>query len=139
MKRVLAMLIGLGVTISGASVTRAQPMAGAPEQKPTDKNPTAGRRDDARSTARTAVGTVKSTVADAIVVAGTSKEIEWTFAVGMATKVRRDGKGVNPAELRPGDQVRVRYMEHAGRSVAQDIAVTTAVKARAAPPASGKK
>ncbi len=139
MKRVLAMLVGLGVTISGASVACAQPPAVAPEQKTTDRNPTAARRDDVRSAARTAVGTVKSAVADAIVVAGNSNETEWTFAVGPTTKVRRDGKGVSSAELKPGDQVRVLYMEHAGKSVAHNIAATGAVKPRTAPPPSGKK
>lgn len=124
------LLIGLGVAIFGASLTCVQPSAGAQEPKATDKNPTASRKDGALSTARTAVGTVKSAVADAVVVAG--KEVEWTFAIGATTKV---GK----VELKPGDQVRVRYVERDGKSLALDIAVISPAKPKGAASPAGKK
>jgi len=140
-KSLLAVLMALGVTIAGVSVTRAQSPAPSPEQKTTDKKPTAVKKDDMKMTAKTAVGTVKSALVDSIVVVGKTKgkETEWTFAVDSTTKVRKAGKDVTAAELKPGDPVRVRYMEHDGKSVAQNIAVTTPAKAKAETPPVGKK
>ena len=132
MKSLLAVLMALVLTIAGVSVTRAQSPAPSPEQKTTDKKPTAVKKDDMKMTAKTAVGTVKSTLVDSIVVVGKTKgqETEWTFAVDSTTKVRKAGKDVTAAELKPGDPVRVRYMEHDGKSVAQNIAVTTPPRRR---------
>jgi len=132
-KRVLAVLIALVVAVGGVSVTFAQTPTPPPEQKTTDKKATGAKKDDMKTTAKTAVGTVKSASPDSLVVAGKSKgkDTEWTFAVDSTTKVRKAGKDVTATELKPGDPVRVRYMEHDGKSVAQTIAVTTPAKAKA--------
>jgi hypothetical protein len=118
------MLAAVAVTVAAASACFAQAPP-RPGQKGTDTKPTP-------PTAQTAIGTVKSVVADSIVVAGKvkGKDTEWTFAVDPTTKVRKASQDVTAAQLAPGDPVRVRYVEHEGRTVAQHIAVTTPVKAK---------
>src|SRR5438132_348014 len=70
-------------------------------------------------------GAVKAASADSVVVAGKekNKEVEWTFAVDPNTSIRRDGKSITPAGLKPGDSVHVRYMDMGGKAVAQSITV----------------
>ena len=131
MKRGFAVLIALVVAVGSVNMTLAQ--TPPPEQKTTDKKVTGAKKDEMKMTAKTAVGTVKSASADSLVVAGKAKgkDTEWTFAVDSTTKVRKAGKDVAATELKTGDPVRVRYMEHEGKSVAQNIAVTTPAKAKA--------
>jgi hypothetical protein len=81
--------------------------------------------------AKKAHGMVKSASADSVVVTGKSKETkdaEWTFAVDSKTAIRKSGKAVTAADLKPGDQVEVRYMDHGGKmtAVAIQIKPTTA-------------
>jgi Domain of unknown function (DUF5666) len=124
LRAILPMLAAVAVTVAAASTCFAQAPP-RPGQKPTDTKPTA-------PTAQTAIGTVKSVAVDSIVVAGKvkGKDTEWTFAVDPTTKVRKASQDVTAAQLAPGDLVRVRYVEHEGRTVAQHIAVTTPVKAK---------
>ena len=58
------------------------------------------------------MGTVKSASADSLVVAGKEKgkDAEWTFAIDAKTAIRKSGKAVTAADVKPGDQVQVRYM-----------------------------
>ena len=72
---------------------------------------------------RNANGTVKAASADSIVVAGKArnKEVEWTFAVDPKTSIRRGGKSITAADLKPGDSVHVRYTNMDGKAVAQSI------------------
>jgi hypothetical protein len=81
---------------------------------------------------KTAVGSVKAASADTIVVAGAvrGKDTEWTFAIDATTKVRKAGRDVTPAEVKPGDPVQVRYLEREGTSIARNIAVTAPAKTR---------
>ncbi|MGH7313450.1 MAG: hypothetical protein ACREJV_09775 [Candidatus Rokuibacteriota bacterium] len=129
MKRVLGVLIALVVAVAGVSVTLAQTSTPPPARTTSDKKTTGAKKDETM-TAKTAVGTAKSVSADSLVVAGKTKdkETEWTFAVVSATTVRKAGRKVTASELKPGDLVRVRYVEHDGKSVAQNIAVTTPAK-----------
>jgi hypothetical protein len=122
LRAILAVLVAVAVTVAAAGACFAQATP-RPGRKPTDTKPT-------RTTAQTAIGTVKSVAVDSIVVAGKVKgqNTEWTFAVDPTTKVRKASQDVTAAQLAPGDPVRVRYVEHEGRTVAQHIAVTTPVK-----------
>jgi hypothetical protein len=86
--------------------------------------------------AKKAHGMVKSSSADSVVVAGKEKvhgskemkDAEWTFAVDSKTAIRKSGKAVTAADLKAGDQVEVRYMDHGGKmtAVAIQIKPTTA-------------
>ena len=46
------------------------------------------------------------------------KDAEWTFAVDSKTAIRKSGKAITAADLKPGDQVQVRYMDQAGKATA---------------------
>ena len=83
-----------------------------------------------------AMGKVKSASADSLVVTGKAKGIdaEWTFALDSKTKIKKGGKDATAADLKEGELVSVKYMEHDGKSVAQ--AVTA--RAEAAKKAEGK-
>jgi hypothetical protein len=121
-KRILAGLAAFAVALAGVGGATAQTQS-PPGQKAT-------KPDDTKIAAQTAVGTVKATLPDSIVVTGKVKgqDVEWTFGVDTTTKVRKASKDVTAAELRPGDSVRVRYLEQEGKTIAQHIAVTTPVK-----------
>ncbi len=123
MKRTLV-LAALAVLLAGASATLGQ--------TPPPSGQKAPKSGDTTTAAQTAVGTIKAMMADSVVVVGKVKgqDTEWTFAVDATTKVRKASKDVTAAELRPGDPVRVRYVEQDGKSIAQHIAVATPVKAK---------
>lgn len=106
MRRLLAVLVAVVFAMSSVGVSTAQ--------------------DKTKTTTRTAAGTVKVASGDGVVVVGKSKgqDAEWTFGVDGKTKIKRGGKDVSVAELKPGDAVSVRYMEHDGKSMAQTITVT---------------
>ena len=64
------------------------------------------------------------------------KDAEWTFAVDAKTAIRKSGKAVTAADLKPGDQVQVRYMDHEGKATATAVQVKpggTSAKATAQP------
>ena len=79
--------------------------------------------------AKSANGTVKMAAADSIVVMGKggrgkdAKEVEWTFAVDDKTMIKKGGKAITAGDVKPGDSVHVRYMEHDGKAVAQSVMV----------------
>jgi len=79
--------------------------------------------------AKNANGTVKMAAADSVVVMGKqgrgkdAKEAEWTFAIDDKTMVKKGGKAITAADIKPGDSVHVRYMEHDGKAVAQSVMV----------------
>lgn len=131
MKKLSALFVTLVLVTSsvGLAFAQAPPAPKAEEKKMTSKN---------------ATGTVKSAGADSVVVAGKDKgkDAEWTFALDGKTKIKRAGKDVAPGDLKPGDAVQVRYMEHGGKAVAQAITVKggTAAKkdAKASAPAEKK-
>jgi len=99
----------------------------APAQKPVD---TKQKPAEAKKT-KNAQGIVKSASADSLVVAGREKaqgakemkDAEWTFAVDSKTAIRKSGKAITGADLKPGDQVQVRYMDQAGKATAVAIQV----------------
>jgi hypothetical protein len=78
-----------------------------------------------------AQGMVKSASPKSLVVAGKDKAqgakemkaAEWTFSVDSKTAIRKSGKAITAADLKPGDQVQVRYMDQAGKATAVAIQV----------------
>jgi hypothetical protein len=99
----------------------------APAQKPGD---TKQKPAEAKKT-KNAQGIVKSASADSLVVAGKEKaqgakemkDAEWTFAVDSKTAIRKSGKAITAADLKPGDQVQVKYMDQAGKATAVTVQV----------------
>jgi len=146
-KRSVALLIAVmfGTGLAGAAVaqtttpapaTPAPATTPAPAQKPAEAKP----KSDTKK-AKNATGTVKSASADSLVVAGKEKgkDAEWTFAVDSKTAIRKSGKAITAADLKPGDQVQVRYMDHEGKATAMAVQVKPAsTSAKAQQPAEKK-
>lgn len=149
MKRSVTLLIAvvLGIGFAGLAVaqtpapapaTPAPATTPAPAQKPAEMKP---KSSDVKK-AKNAQGTVKSSSADSLVVAGKEKgkDAEWTFAVDSKTAIRKSGKAITAADLKPGDQVHVRYMDHEGKATAMAVQVKPgATSAKAAAPPAEKK
>jgi len=116
-KNLLALVVAIAFTAGLAGPATAQSITPAPAEKKVEK-PTEMRKMPVKN----ANGTVK---ADSIVVAGKErkKETEWTFGVAPKTSIRKGGKSITAADLKPGDAVHVRYMEMDGKAVAQSITV----------------
>jgi Domain of unknown function (DUF5666) len=114
-----------------AAAPTTTPAAPAPAQKPAES-----KQKPMEAKAKKAHGMVKSASADSVVVAGKEKvqgskdmkDTEWTFAVDSKTAIRKAGKAVTAADMKAGDQVEVRYMDHSGKmtAVAIQIKPTTA-------------
>jgi hypothetical protein len=123
-------------TTTPAPATPAPATTPAPAQKPAEAKP----KSDTKK-AKNATGTVKSASADSLVVAGKEKgkDAEWTFAVDSKTAIRKSGKAITAADLKPGDQVQVRYMDHEGKATAMAVQVKPAsTSAKAQQPAEKK-
>jgi hypothetical protein len=141
-KRSVALLIALvfGIGFAGLAVaqtpapapaTPAPATTPAPAQKPAETK----KSSDVKK-AKTAQGTVKSASGDSLVVAGKEKgkDAEWTFAVDSKTAIRKSGKSITAADVKPGDHVSVRYMDHDGKATAMAVQVKAgAASAKAAP------
>ena len=123
MKRLVALVVSLSFVGATAFAAVAAGTAPATSDKKMEKS-----GDTKKMSAKTASGTVKSASADSIVVAGKDKgkDAEWTFAVDGKTTVKKGGKSVAAADLKPGDSVSVRYMDHEGKAVAQAVNVRSA-------------
>jgi hypothetical protein len=146
-KRSVALLIALvfGIGFAGLAVaqtpapapaTPAPATTPAPAQKPAET-----KKSSDMKKAKTAQGTVKSASGDSLVVAGKEKgkDAEWTFAVDSKTAIRKSGKSITAADVKPGDQVSVRYMDHDGKATAMAVQVKPgASSAKAAAPAEKK-
>jgi Domain of unknown function (DUF5666) len=141
---IVAVVLGIGsvgTALAQATSTAptqapaAAPTTPAPATTPAQK-PAESKQKPMEAKAKKAHGMVKSASADSVVVAGKDraqgskemKDAEWTFAVDSKTAIRKSGKAVTAADLRPGDQVEVRYMDHSGKmtAVAIQIKPTTA-------------
>jgi len=138
---VLLVAVVFGIGVAGLAVAQTPSPAPAPApattpspaQKPVD---TKQKPAEAKKT-KNAQGIVKSASADGLVVAGREKaqgakemkDAEWTFAVDSKTAIRKSGKAITAADLKPGDQVQVRYMDQAGKATAVAIQVKPAAAA----------
>jgi len=124
-KKLIALLVSLAFTAGMVGSAAAQ--AQTPAAKPEDKKvaPAQAAPADKKMPARTANGTVRSTTADGVVVAGKDKgkDTEWTFGVDAKTRITKAGKAITTKDLAAGDVVDVRYMDHEGKAVASAITV----------------
>ena len=129
MKKVLTLVVAVAFVGTTMGLAAAQ----APKEEKKAPQKTAEKK----MTAKNATGTVKSASADTVVVAGKDKgkETEWTFGLDAKTRIRKGGKDIHAADLKAGDSVSVRYMEHDGKAMAQTINVraTRTKKAEAKP------
>jgi Domain of unknown function (DUF5666) len=146
-KRSVALLIAVmfGIGLAGLAVAQTTTPAPAtpapaattpaPAQKPADAKP----KSDVKK-AKNAMGTIKSASPDSLVVAGKEKgkDAEWTFAVDSKTAIRKSGKAITAADLKPGDQVQVRYMDHEGKATAMAVQVKAGAASAKAQPAEKK-
>jgi len=138
---VLLVAVVFGIGAAGLAVAQtpspapapAPATTPAPAQKPVD---TKQKPAEAKKT-KNAQGIVKSASADSLVVAGREKaqgskemkDAEWTFAVDSKTAIRKSQKAITSADLKPGDQVQVRYMDQAGKATAVTIQVKSGAAA----------
>ena len=133
MNKLIAVLVGLTFMAStvGFAAAQGQTPAAKPEDKKAAPAATAPapkaeeKAADKKMPARTANGTVRSTGADSLVVAGKDKgkDAEWTFGVDAKTKITKAGKAITVKDLAAGDVVDVRYMDREGKAVASAITV----------------
>jgi hypothetical protein len=135
--KLIALVIGAAFIAgtTGGVLAQGQPA-------PAPAAPKAEKKVEKKAPAHNASGTVKTTGADSLVVAGKAKggkDTEWTFAVDPKTKIRKAGKDITATDLVAGDAVHVRYHEHDGKQVADSVMVRTAKKAAAAPKAETPK
>lgn len=143
-KRSVALLIAavFGIGIAGTALAQTTNPAPATPAPATTTTPAPAQKpaDTKQSTkkAKNATGMVKSASADSLVVAGKEKgkDTEWTFAVDSKTAIRKSGKAITAADVKPGDQVQVRYMDHDGKATAMAVQVKpAAASAKATAPA----
>ena len=141
MKKSVALLIAavLGIGFAGLAVaqtTAPAPATPAPATTPAPaQKPAEMKKSSEVKKAKNAQGTVKAASADSLVVAGKDKgkDAEWTFAVDSKTAIRKSGKAITAADVKPGDQVNVRYMDHDGKATAMAVQVKPGTSAKAAP------
>jgi len=119
--KIVAFLTAAALVTGVAGFAAAQTTTTAPAPAPAKKS-------DKKMASKSAAGTVKSATADSIVVAGKEKgkDAEWTFGVDSKTSVKKGGKAIAAGDLKAGDSVRVRYMDHDGKAMAQAISVREA-------------
>jgi hypothetical protein len=147
---IVAVVFGIGTAGLAAAQTAspaqtpapapAPATAPAPAQKPAE---TKQKSMDTKKT-KHAQGIVKSASADSLVIAGKEKspgtkemkDTEWTFAVDSKTAIRKSGKAITAADLKPGDTVQVRYMDQGGKATA--VAIQVKPTTAAAKPAEKK-
>ena len=140
MKRSVALIVAVVFGIGTAGLVAAQTASPAPAQTPAPAapatTPAPAQKPESKQKAmeakktKQAQGMVKSASADSLVVAGKEKtgtkemkDTEWTFAVDSKTAIRKSGKAITAADLKPGDTVQVRYMDQAGKATAVAIQV----------------
>lgn len=105
---------GLAALLAAVFMTGLAGVALANEKKAEDKAQTEKAADShAKMRARSAAGTVKAAAADSLVVA--AKKGDLTFSVDDKTMIKKGGKAITASDIKPGDSVHVRYMEHDGK------------------------
>lgn len=124
-KKPLTLVVALAFAAGTAGLAAAQTPTPAPAEKKAEEKTAPKPAEMKKMPVKNANGTVKAAATDSIVVAGKekNKEVEWTFAVDPKTSIRKGGKSIMPADLKPGDPVHVRYMDAGGKVVAQSITV----------------
>ena len=140
----LFVAVAFAAGFAGATAAQTTTTAPAPAAEKKAEKPAAEKKSEKKMSAKNASGTVKSAAADSIVVTGKDKgkETDWTFSVDPKTKIKKGGKDATAADVKAGDSVSVRYMDHDGKMVAQSVTVkgggSTAAKKDEAKPAEKK-
>lgn len=116
---VAAAFVGSAAGLAFAQTGTAPAAPAAPAEKKADKTDMMEKKMAPRS----AMGKVKSASADSLVVMGKAKgkDAEWTFALDSKTKIKKGGKDATAADLKEGELVSVKYMEHEGKNLAQAV------------------
>jgi hypothetical protein len=139
---VIAAAFVAGLTTFAAAQTGTTTTAPAPAPAPEKKADKGGemKKADKKMASKSASGTVKSASTDNVVVGGKEKgkDAEWTFGLDSKTAVKKGGKAATAADLKAGDAVTVRYMEHDGKAMAQAISVRGEGSKKDAKPAEKK-
>ena len=122
MKKLLALSVALAFAAGTAGFAVAQTTTAPAEKKADDKME---KKSEKKMATKSASGTVKNATADSIVVAGKEKgkEAEWTFAVDSKTSIKKSGKAITAADVKPGDSVSVKYHEMDGKAMASSVNV----------------
>jgi Ni/Co efflux regulator RcnB len=120
-KKLLSLVVVVAFAAGATALAAAQTSTTPAPEKKMDKSE--GTKTDKKMAAKSASGTVKSATPDSVVVAGKEKgkEAEWTFGIDSKTTVKKGGKAATASDLKPGDSVQVRYMDHEGKAMAQAI------------------
>jgi hypothetical protein len=123
--KIVAFLTAAALVTGVAGFAAAQTTTTAPAPAPEKK---VDKKADKKMASKSAAGTVKSATADSVVVAGKEKgkDAEWMFGVDSKTSVKKGGKAIAAGDLKAGDSVSVRYMDHDGKAMAQAISVREA-------------
>ena len=127
MKKLIAMSVALLFAMGTAGLAVAQEKK-AEEKKSEMKSDAKMDKKEKKPAAKSASGTVKSASADSLVVAGKmkGKDEEWTFGVDSKTTIKKGGKAITAADVKPGDSAQVKYTEEAGKMMAQSVTVKAA-------------
>jgi hypothetical protein len=134
-KNLIALSVALAFAMGTAGWAVAQEKKAEEKKSEMKSDAKMEKKADKKPATKTANGAVKSASADSLVVAGKAKgkEEEWTFGVDAKTAIKKGGKSITAADIKPGDSVQVKYTEDAGKAVAQAVTVkgpaTTAKKA----------
>jgi hypothetical protein len=124
-RKLVSMFVAVAFLAGTAALAIAQTSTAPAAPAPADKKMDEKKADtgEKKMAAKSASGKVKSASADSLVVAGKSKgkDAEWTFALDSKTKIKKGGKDATATDLKEGDAVSVRYMEHDGKNVAQAV------------------
>jgi hypothetical protein len=124
-KRLIALCVAFVFAMGAAGLAVAQDSKKADDKKSDTKME---KKAEKKPAVKTANGIVKSAAADSLVVAGKAKgkEEEWTFGVDAKTSIKKAGKAITAADIKPGDSVTVKYTEDGGKATAQSVVVKAA-------------
>ena len=124
MKKLIALSIAAVFALGASGLAVAQDKK-ADDKKMEKSDMKAEKKADKKPTTKTANGTVKSAAADSLVVAGKAKgkDEEWTFGVDAKTSIKKGGKAITAGDIKAGDSVQVKYMDHDGKAMAQSVMV----------------
>jgi hypothetical protein len=132
-RKLVALFVAVVFAFAASGFAFAQAQT-APKAEVKTGKPGGAKTGEKQMATKSASGSVKSGGADSVVVAGKErgKDAEWTFAVDSKTKIKKAGKDIPVADLKPGDAVQVTYTERGGKALAQAITVRGGGKAKAA-------
>jgi len=132
-KKLIATCVALVFAVGTAGLAVAQEKK-AEEKKSEMKSDTkTEKKAEKKPAAKSASGTVKAASPDSLVVGGKmkGKDEEWTFGVDSKTTIKKGGKAITAADVKPGDSVQVKYTEDAGKMTAQSVMVKAAAAKKA--------